>query len=560
MELQLNDHYEFEVIDICSNTNGYDSLLVLGPDDKTYKVYNIIKCQYTSMPATIYGIVTGRNTNGAFRIKQDECRVLQEHYDLGHYYTFKISDKRKDNNDKTYYVLEDDFSYQRWYSDEDFEIGDDVILLAKSINNNGYFYYERHKSPVSVLSPETKSEQRVESVSVNGPLFEGGDEGQNVEYKTSIVFTPKHEVDIDVQMFNIVRELAAFMNAEGGTLYIGIHDKTRQIIGIENDLPHLCEGESAYAASYTADYDHYQLKIRDTIVSLCSTVAGSLIKISFPQQEGVTYCKIDVTPAKRPIWTKGNMLFQRQGNQAQMLRGEAITQFVGERIGNYIVAMAGGTRGQEVSNEEMTSLIRSAVKTAINDRRLEVAAPMTRQNTDPKYWIVWYNDGTWSREKTQLDAQNVFKQLPVTEDAADVVIAFCHKSGTVNLVRLSDFKRKTRQGEINKNGYNPNETPAEIYICHPSCLLAVHSADQGGTEYIKMHHLTDFNTTASGKNQGSYIIPKGKGHVLEFKLITPEKAVQLNKLIAPKRETSQSFGLDWNNVTIQSEISLLGSL
>ena len=560
MELQINQQYEFEVIDICSNTNGLDYLLVLGPDDKTYKVYNIIKCQYTSIPTTIYGIVAGTDTKGNFRIKQDECRVLQEHYDIGHFYAFKISDKRQDNNNKTYYVLEDDFSYQRWYSNEDYEIGDDIILLAKSVSNNGYIFYEKHKSPSVDKTPEKKPEQEVQLTTDNSPIFEGEDENQNIEYKTSIVFTPKHEANIDVQMFNIVRELAAFMNADGGTLYIGIHDKTRQIIGIENDLPHLCEGESPYAASYSADYDHYQLKIRDTLVSFCSTIAGSLIKISFPEQGGKAYCKIDVTPAKRPIWTKGNMLFQRQGNQALMLRGEAITQFVGERIGNYIVAMAGSTGGQDVSSEEMATLIRSAVKTAINDRRLEVAAPVTQQNTDPKYWIVWYDDGTWSREKNQSDAQNVFKQLPVTEDAADVVIAFCHKSGTVNLVRLSDFRYKTRQGEINKNGYNPNETPAEIYICHPSCLLAVHSADQGGTEYIKMHHLTDFNPTTSGKNQGSYIIPKGKGHVLEFKLITPEKAVQLNKLIAPKKDTSQSFGLDWNNVTIQAEISLLGTL
>jgi hypothetical protein len=560
MELQVNQQYEFEVIDICSNTNGLDYLLVLGPDDKTYKVYNIIKCQYTSIPSTIYGIVAGTDTKGNFRIKQDECRVLQEHYDIGHFYAFKISDKRQDNNNKTYYVLEDDFSYQRWYSNEDYEIGDDIILLAKSISNNGYIFYEKHKSPSVDQASGKKPEQEVQLTTDNSPIFEGEDENQNIEYKTSIVFTPKHEANIDVQMFNIVRELAAFMNADGGTLYIGIHDKTRQIIGIENDLPHLCEGESPYAASYSADYDHYQLKIRDTLVSLCSTIAGSLIKISFPEQGGKTYCKIEVAPAKRPIWTKGNMLFQRQGNQALMLRGEAITQFVGERIGNYIVAMAGGTGGQDVSSEEMATLIRSAVKTAINDRRLEVAAPVTQQNTDPKYWIVWYNDGTWSREKTQSDAQNVFKQLPVTEDAADVVIAFCHKSGTVNLVKLSVFKKKTRQGEINKNGYNPNETPAEIYICHPSCLLAVHSADQGGTEYIKMHHLTDFNPTTNGRNQGSYIIPKGKGHVLEFKLITPEKAVQLNKLIAPKKDTSQSFGLDWNNVTIQAEISLLGAL
>ena len=557
MELQLNEHYEFEVIDICSNANGYDYLLVFGPEDKTHKVYNIIKCQYTCIPDIIYGIVKGINAKGDYQIKQDECRVLQEHYELGHYYTFKISDKKKDNKDNEYYVLEDDFSYQRWYSKENFDIGDDIILFAKSIANNGFIFYEQHKAPSEPQLSTVKPEPDSITMPNNGPIFEGKEEGQNVEYKTSIVYTPKHEANIDVQMFNIVRELAAFMNADGGTLYIGIHDKTRQVIGIDDDLPHLCEGESAYASSYTADYDHYQLKIRDTVVSFCSAIAGTLINISFPKQDGVTYCKIEVAAAKRPIWTKGNMLFQRQGNQAQMLRGESITQFVGEKIGSYIMAMANDSETQKTSTEDITTLIRSAVKSAINDRRLQVAAAAIQQSQDPKYWIVWYNDGTWSREKTQSDASDVFKQLPVTEDASDVIIAFCHKSGTVNIVKLSEFKKKTRQGEINKKGFNPNEEPAEIYICHPSNLVAVHSADQGGTEYIKLHHLTDFNTTSSGMNKGSYIIPKTKGHVLEFKLITPEKAAQLKKLVFSKKDTSQSFGYDWNNVTIQTEISLL---
>ena len=205
-------------------------------------------------------------------------------------------------------------------------------------------------------------------------------------------------------------------------------------------------------------------------------------------------------------------------------------------------------------------MIRSAVKTAINDRRLGVAAPVSQTNIEPKYWIVWYNDGTWSRVKNEQNGSNIFKQIPITEDAADVVVAFCHKSGTVNTVKLSDFKKKTKQGEINKNGYNPNERPVEIYVCHPSSLIAVHSADQGGTEYIKMHHLTDFNPTASGRNQGSYIIPKNKGHVLEYKLVPPGQSLALKALIFSKKETSQAFGLDWNNLNIQSEISALNQL
>ena len=65
-----------------------------------------------------------------------------------------------------------------------------------------------------------------------------------MEYKTSIVFVPgkNNEANIDKQMSNIVHSLVAFMNAEGGTLYIGIHDKTHEIVGFDNDFAHIKEG------------------------------------------------------------------------------------------------------------------------------------------------------------------------------------------------------------------------------------------------------------------------------------------------------------------------------
>lgn len=560
MDFKIGEKYELEVIDICSNTSGYDYLLTLGPDDRSYKVHNIIKCQYSSIPPTIYGIVTGIDINGNARFKQDECRVLQEHYEIGKPYIFKISDYKKDNNDKGYYVLEDDFCYQRWYSNEELEIGDELVLEAEAIAKNGYITYARHKS-VDTTEQEKDSGTIREKNSTSRPVFDGGDESDVIEYKTSIVFTPKGEADIDTQIVAIVRELAAFMNAKGGTLFIGIHDKTHEIVGIDEDLPHLCEGVSEYASSYTADYDHYELKIRNSLVSLCSAYAGSLINVSFHEQDNKTYCRIDAECAKRPVWMKGNMLFQRQGNQARMLRGEDITQFVGERIGSYIVNMAGVENTSGMSQENMTDLIHDAVKKAINDRRASIAA--TIQNTNPtevKYWIVWMNNGTWVRQREKSDNPDVFKQLPVTDAAGDFVVVFCYASGTINTVKMKDFKKGANLGKIRSNGMRTIELPKDIFICHPSNLIAIYSADSGGTEYIKLHHISDVNPTTSGKNQGSYIIPKNKGHVLGFKLISPIQADRLQVLVAAKRDTTSSLGHVLEGVDIQKEVEYLNTI
>lgn len=557
MKFVLNETYTFKVVDLCCATNGFDYLLVSDCDDKYHRVYNIIKKQYTELPKEINCIVKDINAYGDPKLIQDECALLQAHYELEHYYAFSISDKKCDKNNKTYYVLEDDYSLQRWYTDEDLEIGDDVILYAKDISNAGYIYYvRRHPSNIPNMGKSTSLQQ---STPVVNSIFEGQGENKSIEFKTSIVFTPDGKPNIDDQIFGIVRELTSFMNAEGGTLYIGVDDKTKEVIGIEADLPYLKEGASQYASSYSADLDHYELKIRDSLVSLSSTAAGSLIDITFPEHNGKVYCQIDVTKANRPIWVKGNILYQRQGNQVRMLKGENITQFVGERIGVYIAEMVGKT-SSSLLTDDMSSLINTAVKNAINDRRYSIAAPIVPQSTDAKYWIVWYTDGTWARKKEKQDGQNIFKQLPVTSEDKDVVIAFCYKKGTVNTIKLSDFKKGTKLNNINNNGYNINEEPFEVFICHPSWLLAVHSANQGGIEYIKLHHLTDFTATKSAKNQGSCIIPKNQGHIIEYKLVSPTHMGAIKKLILDRASTSQKFGFDFNDVTIQQELETLQSL
>ena len=106
MNFEINKTYAFNVVDICCTTNGFDYLLVSGPNGKLCKVYNIIKYQYVDVPEVINCIVKDKDQYGDVRLVQDECSVLKEHYALDHYYTFRISDKKSDNNGNSYYVLD----------------------------------------------------------------------------------------------------------------------------------------------------------------------------------------------------------------------------------------------------------------------------------------------------------------------------------------------------------------------------------------------------------------------------------------------------------------------
>ncbi|MDE7160696.1 MAG: ATP-binding protein [Muribaculaceae bacterium] len=68
-------------------------------------------------------------------------------------------------------------------------------------------------------------------------LHSFGAENKTTEFKTSLIFPPNNHMraNPDAQSLEIMKELCALLNAEGGTLYLGVNDFGMGV-GIENDL------------------------------------------------------------------------------------------------------------------------------------------------------------------------------------------------------------------------------------------------------------------------------------------------------------------------------------
>ena len=109
------------------------------------------------------------------------------------------------------------------------------------------------------------------TITVNQPEKINVAEGQKVEFKTSAFYAPGEQNPGFKQMRTIAETVAAFMNAEGGTLYIGVADDGT-IRGIGKDLDVLGFVPSSVALkmpkmndadfAYKATTDHYQLKLQ----------------------------------------------------------------------------------------------------------------------------------------------------------------------------------------------------------------------------------------------------------------------------------------------------------
>ena len=570
MNYEVGKQYEMKVVDIRKDSAGHD-YITLHDDDpsKEYRVHNILKCQYESLPDTLYVTVKSIDVFGKIKFQQDEARLNREHYQEGKLYAFEVADVKEEFRTKdTFYVLEDDFTTHRMFfkGEQKYQVGDSCVLEVAGFNDRGNLKLKEvthaDKKPVekAVKDEVDHTEDKLASLWKSLPVLNVGDESQTLELKTSIVFPPgEGKANIGKQLYTVLKELTAFMNTDGGTLYIGIHDRTKKVIGIEGDYKYLNDDEEDdYNGSYKEDKDGYELKIRNTMDKLCPSLANSLTTISFKSLEGKDYCKIDVKPARRPIFLSGTQLYVRQGNRVKLLKGDEITFFITERMSISIKDIL-DTDGIQMGNESMDiDKIKQIMRSLINERRaIPKDLPKPKSLGEIDYWIIWYQNSTWKRSRQQSSEKEVYMQVAVYKNISDPILAFCYDTNRVSTVKLSDFRKGANLNVIQKNGWSrTGDKPKNIFLMHATDFLVGYSIDSNGIESVKLHAISDFGTTASAANQGAPFLPDGS-RIETYAVIGAEHKKNVAHLIATKAKRSVETGTPLSSPTLKDEIDYL---
>ena len=567
MNYEVGKQYEMRVVDIRKDSAGYNYIALHDDDpNKEYRVYNILKCQYESLPDTLYVMVKSIDVFGKIKFVQDIARLNKEHYHEGKLYAFDVKDVKEDRNtNTTFYELEDEFSSHRFYfeGEQKYQKGDSCILEVAGFNDKGNLKLKevKHSKNEHVEKPVEEVKDNIKDVTKlweSLPILNIADEGQTLELKTSIAFPPgEGKANIGKQLYNILKELTAFMNTDGGTLYIGIHDKSKKVIGIEGDYQFLNDDEEDdYNGSYKQDKDGYELKIRNTMDRLCPSLANSLTNINFESLEGHVYCKIDVKPARRPIFLSGTQLYIRQGNRLKLLRGDEITFFVTERMTISIKDVI-DTEGIGTGTFDMDAM-KQIMRSLINERKaIPKDLPKPKDLGEVDYWIIWYQDGTWKRSRQQSSENKVYIQVPVYKNISDPVLAFCYDTNKVNTVKLSDFRKGANLNVIQKNGWSrTGDKPKNIFLMHATDFLVGYSVDSNGIEAVKLHAISDYGTTASATNQGAPFLPD-TSRIETYAVIGSEHKKNIAHLIVTKAKRSVEVGTPLTSPTLKDEIEYL---
>lgn len=148
-------------------------------------------------------------------------------------------------------------------------------------------------------------------------------ETEQVEFKATARYTAMANGADPEREKVIVKAVAGFLNAKGGTLLVGVHDKGK-VLGIQPDLGTL--GKSSP--------DGFELWLRQKLADTIGQLGNGLVQVSFPQVDGKVICRLDVEPSPKEVWVKErgtDILYVRIGNSTHPLSGRDLTEYVRQR-------------------------------------------------------------------------------------------------------------------------------------------------------------------------------------------------------------------------------------
>ena len=150
-------------------------------------------------------------------------------------------------------------------------------------------------------------------------------ESDSVEFKSTLRYDLRAKSVNKKLEYVIAKTIAAFLNSEGGNLFIGVDDN-QNALGLDDDIGSLSKN----------NIDGLELHLIEVIKKYIGSEYSSHIKITFPIYDDVQICRIKVAKSSKPIFTKfdgSEDFFVRTGCSSQPLGREEQSAYEKEHWG-----------------------------------------------------------------------------------------------------------------------------------------------------------------------------------------------------------------------------------
>lgn len=167
---------------------------------------------------------------------------------------------------------------------------------------------------------ETDPERHVRALIAAG-------ESETLEFKSSLRWDRRDDRVNKKLEGVVVKTLAGFLNAAGGTLLIGVDD-AGTVVGLAAD----------YGTLTKHDRDGFELHLNNILGrDLGAATSASFLNVNFHELDGQDICQVTVEPSDSPIYVEQQgeeTLYLRVGNGTQALPVKEAVTYVGRHWGN----------------------------------------------------------------------------------------------------------------------------------------------------------------------------------------------------------------------------------
>jgi hypothetical protein len=354
-----------------------------------------------------------------------------------------------------------------------------------------------------------------------------GTEDHNREFKTSAVFPPEStgEADAERQLDVILRTITGFLNAEGGTLYIGVNDFGLPS-GIQADLSYL-----------HCDADKYQLLVRQRIVENLGMDVNGLLVFKFMNYGQKMVCAISI-PSYHQVVAYKKTVWQRQGNATRPVQKDDLKLLKRRKKDAGMSRRAPGPLFPGDAGYEEKIPAPATIPVPVEaPAPVPVPAPVAEEKTkiatsslqekkgNARGYFSFLKQGKYMLSGEFLKRDDNLLSLPVPEDEESYLVQV-YDTGHVNRVAMSALSGKKRDFEY-QNGSFANASLIFAAFAHQEDFfllrILVHKDD-----HIKVIPVQAVKVNADLSLKGAAVIAAKFDRIEQVEILTPAQAEPLS--------------------------------
>lgn len=389
-----------------------------------------------------------------------------------------------------------------------------------------------------------------------------GMEDQHSEFKTSIVYPVHNNMrpDPQKQTLEIMSVICGFLNADGGTLYLGVNDQ-----GVASGL----DADLGY---FKGSLDKLDLYIRNSVVKYMGTEANARITVSYPDTGNKRVYAMNIEASPCPVMCEG-IYYQRQGSSTWKLLDKSLKIFLKNR--GQAARDAAEMNNSAVAKE--TSLQPQATETAPKPETSPTGTPATKPKEEGSIatgqirhnathaWMEGYGIGTirylhllsgtdYLMTADECWRNDIMLSLSIHEDEADGYLVIVFESGRVVKVSINELLDKKTDKE-----YKRYVQEKVVFACpahKEDALLTVMNDTQHRPTYRMddMKNLKDGNMLA----KGDYLSIVATTKVLQCEIIPEAKKMTFKKILnLPSTNIGLNLNVYWGGDEL-NELEKLG--